>query len=205
MDQAKQILAETASTAGTAPEKALSEALAQIVAFHANPAAAPAAQAAAATLARSSPDHPAAKLVSAMIAAARDPRAARAQFEQLAQSHPDFLLAQRELALLLEETNDDAAAAALLNKLRVALPNDPELAFAQGKIAYRRQDYREAARLLRQAAPAFPKNADLQFYLGMAQFHAKEKAAKETLTAALILKPDAPLAADARKALAELK
>lgn len=131
---------------------------------------------------------------------------ARRQYEAVLKLDPDHLLAQRQLAILLaEKFPEDNAAASLAAKVRAQLPDDPVIAKTLGKIAYRRGNYREAAPLLASAAARMPKNADILYHLGLAEFHLKQRSARNSLNAALALDPAGKLAPEARKALGELK
>jgi tetratricopeptide (TPR) repeat protein len=131
---------------------------------------------------------------------------ARRSYDSLLQQRPELLIAQRQLAILLsEKLPDDQRAEKLAMSLRQDFPDDPALLKVLGKIAYRRGEYREANRLLSNAATRQPGDSDLLYYLGMAQFHTKEAAsAKTSLSRALAMEPNSAMATDARKALAEL-
>ena len=132
--------------------------------------------------------------------------AARTAYEAALQHRPGLLVAQRQLAILLgEKLPDDAKAQQLATALRQDFPEDAALMKVIGKVAYRRGDYREAARQLNAAAARQPNDSDLLYHLGMAQYHIKDQAAKTSLTRAIALEPTAALTADAKKALADLK
>jgi tetratricopeptide (TPR) repeat protein len=131
---------------------------------------------------------------------------ARSAYERALQQRPGMLVAQRQLAILLgEKLPDDARAQQLASALRADMPEDASLMKVLGKIAYRRGEYREAARQLNAAAARESNDADVLYHLGMAQYHIKDQMAKSSLTRALALEPKATLTADAKKALAELK
>jgi tetratricopeptide (TPR) repeat protein len=131
---------------------------------------------------------------------------ARRVYENVLSEYPGLLIAQRQLAILLgEKLPDDAKARQLATALRTDFPDDAALIRILGKIAYRQGDYREAVRLLNSAASRQPNDSDLLYHLGMAQFHAKDQGAKANLSRAMSMEPNGSLAADARKALAELK
>jgi tetratricopeptide (TPR) repeat protein len=130
---------------------------------------------------------------------------ARQNYETVLQAAPDHLLAQRQLALLLcDKLADDKAAGSIATRVRAQAPDDPIALQVLGKIAFRRGDYREAASLLSSAAARLSQNADVLYHLGLAEYHLKQKNARKSLNDALALDPGAKLAADARKALAEL-
>ncbi len=146
-----------------------------------------------------------AQLLSAMLA--EDPRApgpALQKYGALTTAEPEFLLAQRQYAIFAEQVRDDAIAVPLVTRLRQALPNDSLILRAAGRIAYRKKDYPEAIRALRNASRTLSSDAEVLYYLGLAQFHAKDKTARETLNRALALDASSPLAGEARGALSQL-
>lgn len=203
LNQARQMLA-TLPGGAEFPEAAEASLFARILPFHLDPAARGQAESAAASLLKINPRHPAALLASARLQES-SPSAARSQLESLVQKYPDLVIAERALALLLADYKlNDAAAAAQLAKLRISLPNDPQVLKASGEIAYRRQDFREAVRYLTQAASQLPKDGGLFYHLGLAQHKLQDRGAKATLAQALALEASSPLAAEARQALSEL-
>lgn len=135
-----------------------------------------------------------------------DLNGARERYETILKAHPNFLLAQRNLAILLgEKLSDDAKAGQLATALRSEFQDDAQLSKVLGKVAYRRGDFVEAARYLRLASAKLGNDSDTIYHLGMAQYHLKDRSAKSTLTRAVTLEPNGKLTADAKKALAELK
>jgi tetratricopeptide (TPR) repeat protein len=135
----------------------------------------------------------------------KDWTGARARYEEVLKNSPAHIVAQRQLGLLLaEKLNDDQRASELLVTVKSALPGDSEITKTLGKIAYRRADYTEAARLLRDASLKLPKDPDLLYHLGMAQYHLNDPQSKDILARALKLDSNSTMAASARKALEEL-
>jgi tetratricopeptide (TPR) repeat protein len=133
-------------------------------------------------------------------------KGAREAYERVFQRYPLFTPAHKPLALLLSDRlNEQAAAYEQATKARTAFPNDPEVARLLGRLAYQRGEFSRAAQLLLECAPAFPADGELFHLLGIAQFRMKQKESKATLTKALSLAPDSPLAPEARRLLAELK
>ena len=131
---------------------------------------------------------------------------ARGSYQKIIDASPEFLPAQRQLALLLsEDPREDKATSQLLVKIQPHLSDDPALKKAAGKLAFRSGDFRQAARLLGDSKSAFPQDADLLYHLGLAQYHLKDAQAGETLTAALSLEASSRFARDARDALAQLQ
>jgi uncharacterized protein HemY len=147
-----------------------------------------------------------AQLAAAMLAEdPKNPRPALEKYQGLVAAEPDFLLAQKQYAVFAEKSQNDAVASPLITRLRQTMPNDPSLQRAAGRIAYRQKDYREASKVLRSASRAYGSDADLLYHLGLAQFHANEKGAKETLTRALALDAGSPMAAEARGAISKVQ
>jgi putative PEP-CTERM system TPR-repeat lipoprotein len=136
-----------------------------------------------------------------------DVRAAEQNYEKILDHYPDFAPAERRLAVLYAETPGDAPKAFdLASKARDAYPDDKEVAKALGIIVYRKGDYGRAANLLQESASERNSDAELMYYLGMAQYQLKHATeSKQALQLALDLKLNPDLAADARRILAELK
>ncbi len=75
-----------------------------------------------------------------------------------------------------------------------------------GLIVYRQGDYSQAAKLLQESARQKNGDAELMYYLGMAQYHLKNRVQSKTaLQRALDLNLSGTLATDAKRVLAELK
>jgi tetratricopeptide (TPR) repeat protein len=135
----------------------------------------------------------------------RDIPAARARYEEVLKKFPGHIVGQRQLGLLLAENlNDDQRATQLLTAAKAAVPTDAQITKSLGKIAFRRADYTEAARLLREANLKIANDSDLLYHLGLAQYHINDRQSKDVLMRALKLDSNATMAASARKALEEL-
>lgn len=128
-------------------------------------------------------------------------------YNQVLARYPLFTPATRNLGLLyFSHLNDDQKALDLTAKARDAYPQDPDIAKALGVLSYRKGNYPKAAQLLKESALARKNDAELLYYLGMAQYQLKAKAeSKATLQQAVSLNLQAKLAEDARRVLAELK
>jgi predicted Zn-dependent protease len=75
-----------------------------------------------------------------------------------------------------------------------------------GIILYRQKDYARAANILKDSSSQNPKDAELMYYLGMAQFSLNKKPeSKQALQRALDLNLKPDLATEARKTLGVLK
>jgi uncharacterized protein HemY len=120
---------------------------------------------------------------------------------------PDFAPAQKRLALLCaRDPSKLAAAYDLATKARKTLPDDPELAELLGRLSYEKKEYSRAVQLLQESARKQALDADSLFYLGMSQLQSRQKAeAREVLDQALVAGLQEPLAAEAKRALAELQ
>ena len=121
--------------------------------------------------------------------------------------YPDFAPAQKELAILYaKDPKNDATAYPLAVKARAVFPADPEVAKALGMLVYRQGDYSRAASLLRESAGQKIGDAETMYYLGMAQYHLKNRAeSKSALQKALDLNLSGAPATEAKRVLAELK
>jgi len=115
--------------------------------------------------------------------------------------------AQKRLATLYaQEPSTTAAAYDLAAKARKTLPDDPELSELLGRLSYEKKEYPRAIQLLEESARKRPLDADSLFCLGMSQLQGRQKAeAREVLDQALVAGLQDPLAAEAKRALAELQ
>jgi tetratricopeptide (TPR) repeat protein len=120
---------------------------------------------------------------------------------------PDFAPAQKRLAALYaQEPSIVATAYDLAAKARKTLPDDPELAELLGRLSYEKKEYPRAIQLLQESARKRPLDADSLFYLGMSQLQARQKTeARGVLNQALTAGLQDPLAAEAKRALADLQ
>lgn len=163
--------------------------------------------ASAAAVEKSWPGFPFAALATGLLAEnTGDAKGAFQTYETALNRFPSFVPARRQAALLLaEKLGQDGPAGEMASRLRSHTAGDPSLAFALGKSAYRRTEFREAIRLLQEAAPAFKGDASLLFHLGLAQAQQSDRQAKSNLTEAITLAPSHPLAAQARQTLQKLR
>ena len=172
------------------------------------PAQVLAAQSQVGEILKSAPDYVPALMVKAAIAEQKSDLAmAGRTCEDVLNRYPDFAPAQKQLAILYaKDPNNDAKAYPLAVKARAAFPGDPEVAGALGIIVYRQGDYSRAANLLQESARQRNGDAELLYYLGMAQYHLKNRAESKTaLQKALDLNLSGTPAVEAKRILAELK
>ncbi len=136
-----------------------------------------------------------------------DAAAAKQAYEKVLAQYPDFVPAEKRLAILLtEDSSNDKRAYELAMRAREALPGDFELTRALGIIVYRQGDYARAVNLLKESNRDRNGDAQLMYYLGMAQYQLKQLAeSKSTLQRALDMNPPAQLADEARRVLGQLK
>jgi len=129
---------------------------------------------------------------------------ARGAYEAALARYPDFSPARRQLVLLLARTPiDDAKAAELSVKAREAYPDDADLAKAIGIVMFRQGNFPRAASLLQESSRRRTTDAEVMFYLGLAQQQMKDRAASvRSLQRALELNLQPDLAAEARRILA---
>ena len=129
-------------------------------------------------------------------------------YEKVLARFPLFAPATRNLAILcFERLNDDTRAHDLATKARQTFRDDPAIARTLGILAYRKQDYPKAVQFLREAGQKQNDDAEVLYYLGLAQYQLKARAeCKSALQKALALKTIQPKMADeARRVLQELK
>ena len=172
------------------------------------PAQASAAQGQVTEILKAAPGYVPALIVQAVIAEHKpDPAAAEQSYEEVLKQYPDFIPALKKLAILYAQTpatNDKAYALAV--KARKALPADSEVARTLGIIVFRRADFSQAASLLQESARQRTDDAELRYYLGMAQYRLKNRSeSKASLQRALDLNLSGPQAVEARQILTELK
>ena len=131
----------------------------------------------------------------------------RKTLDQVLSLNPLFVPATRDLAILcFDRFPDDPRTADLATKARDSFPDDPNLAKLLGVLAYRRADYSAAAQHLKQSLQTRKNDAELLYYLGMAQYRLKSDAeSRISLERALDLNVTPQLAAEAKRILAELE
>lgn len=136
-----------------------------------------------------------------------DFQTARKTLDHVLTINPLFVPATRDLAILcFDRFPGESKTSELAIKARESFPDDPNLARVLGILAYRREDYSNAARFLKQSLQARGNDAELLYYLGVTQYRLKSLAeSKQSLKRALDLNLAPQLAADAKRILAELK
>jgi tetratricopeptide (TPR) repeat protein len=133
--------------------------------------------------------------------------AARDAYSKVIKTFPSFVPAHKRLAILLSSSPSDSAAAyEHATKAREGLPDDPEVARTLGILSFQRKEYSRAASLLAESSRKRPNDAEVFYYLGVAQSHLKQKnESRLALERALALGTNATFVSDAKRILAELK
>jgi len=202
-----------AGSAATTPGAAFARAnearrFLDMVALSANPAQAVAEKARVEQALKSDPaDVPALMAMATINELTGEASMAAATYEKVLAKYPDFSPAKRQLAIIYAEKPGDLQKAFdLAAKAREAFPEDPEVAKAFGIIVYRQANYSRAVSLLQESAGKRADDAELTYYLGMAQRQlAKNADARKSLVHALELGLKGDHAAEAKRVLAELK
>ena len=155
-----------------------------------------------------SPDYVPALMVSATVAENKS-QASNAEklYKKALEKFPDFSPAKVRLAVLAAakpEFNPNAYQ--LATQARAVYPADAELAKALGILSYRKGDFGRSISLLKESSLARGSDADVFYFLGMAQYQEKEKAAsKQSLVRALELNLNPDFTSEATRVLNELK
>ena len=133
--------------------------------------------------------------------------AARQVYEKILTIYPAFTPVIRQFALLYaSDSKDENKAFDLATKAREAFPQDAELAKTLGLLNYRRAEYSRSTQLLMESSRTLSTDAEVFFYLGMAQNQLKaKKESAEALRQALALNLKVPLADEAKKVLANIR
>jgi len=172
------------------------------------PDLAAAAEAKAQGILQASPTSVPALMVVATAAQKRgDVSAATRNCEQAIAVFPEFLPAIRLLVLLqADQPGAEQKVYELALKAHERLPDDLDITRTLGLVAYRRGDFRSAARFLDTSTQAGAADGRSWFCLGMAQFRLKNlKESKSALLRAQTSNLPADLADELKKTLAQLK
>lgn len=157
------------------------------------------------------PNYIPALMVSALAEEAQGkPERAKTVYETILAGSPSFAPAARNLAILCTQhfPDDDTKAYEMALKAREVYPEDPKVSRALGILVYRRakgrEDFARSAQLLKASAGTLKDDAELMYYLGMAQYQIKDKESRKMLERALALNVEPRLAEQARRAIAEM-
>jgi tetratricopeptide (TPR) repeat protein len=132
---------------------------------------------------------------------------AKQAYEKIIAENPQFAPAQKQLAgVYTDQLGDQQKALGLAKKAREVLTDDAELAKTLGKIAYRQGDFPSAITFLEESSSKRGEDAEVFYFLGMAQYQKKAKEESKTaLDRAMALSPNAAFAPEVKKILAELE
>jgi tetratricopeptide (TPR) repeat protein len=156
----------------------------------------------------SNPDSVPALFVNAIIKAQQgNPMGAERDYENLLAAHPNFALAQKNLAILYAQNLvDPDKAYPVVLKAREAFPDDAQVAKALALVLFQKGDYTRTVSLFNSISDSGNADAEVFYCLGISQFHLKNYVdSKNSLQRALSLNLSGPQATDARETLAELK
>jgi tetratricopeptide (TPR) repeat protein len=196
-------------TAGAAPSQAAdAKKFLTLTVLDGNPKELTAAEGEVQKELKSNPEYvPALMAQAALLAQRGDAKAAIETYNNILRRLPDFAPAQKRLAdLYAQDPSKVAAAYDLAMKARKTLPDDPDLSQLLGRLSYEKKEYPRAIQLLQESARKKQLDADSLFYLGMSQLQARQKSeAQGVLNQALVAGLHEPLAAEAKRALADLQ
>jgi len=132
--------------------------------------------------------------------------AARDAYENLLSVAPNVPLALNNLAVIYSEHLGQLDKADdLARKAKEAVPNEPHIADTLGWILFKKGDYGNALRLLRESAGKLPDLPEVQFHAGMAHYMlGEEEPARLALQKAFDAPSDFPGKDEARQRLALL-
>jgi tetratricopeptide (TPR) repeat protein len=128
-------------------------------------------------------------------------------YQKVLELEPDNAVAKNNLAWIYSEYGGNIDVALhLAEEAKGARPDDPSIADTLAWIYVKKKNFDPAIRLLRTNVSKNPNDAVYKYHLGMAYYYSGDKAdARETLQAALKLKPDSPQAAEEKQILEALK
>ncbi|PYL69607.1 MAG: hypothetical protein DMF28_02675 [Verrucomicrobia bacterium] len=208
VNEARDAMQKVLTTGPDSPQAADAKKFLALTALDENPKELMAAEIEVQKELKSNPDYVPALMAQAALYAQRDQvKPATEMYGDILRRLPDFAPAQKRLAALdVQDPSTVTAAYDLATKARKTLPDDPELSELLGRLSYEKKEYPRAIQLLQESARKRPLNANSLFYLGMSQLEARQKTeAREVLDQALVAGLQEPLAAEAKRALAELQ
>jgi tetratricopeptide (TPR) repeat protein len=138
--------------------------------------------------------------------AMKDYPKARDAYEKSISINPNFVPALNNLSYLYSERlNDLDKAYPLAKKASDLAPGDPASEDTLGWIIYKKDDYARARALLEDSAGKMPKEAEVQYHVGMARYMmGDEEPARQALQQAAASTADFPGKAEASRRLATL-
>ena len=208
VNEARDVMQKALTASPDFPEAADARKLLALTALDENPKELMAAEIEVQKELKSNSEYVPALMAEAALLAQRDQiKPATEMYNDILRRLPDFAPAQKRLATLYaQDPSAVAAAYDLATKARKTLPDDPELSELLGQLSYEKKEYPRAIQLLQESARKRPLSANSLFYLGMSEAQARQKAeARGVLDQALAAGLQEPLAAEAKRALADLQ
>jgi predicted Zn-dependent protease len=153
---------------------------------------------------KSHPDDPSSYMALASIyLLQKRPKDAMQQYREVLKRSVDDVVAENNLAWLIAENGGNIdEALALAQKSKEKAPNNPGIASTLGWIYLKKNNVNLALGEFQQAVREDPKNQEILYHLGVAQFRSgKLEDARRTLTAALTGNPSYSGVNDARRIL----
>jgi tetratricopeptide (TPR) repeat protein len=131
---------------------------------------------------------------------------AQGHYQDSLNINPRFAPAANNLAwILVEQGGNLDAALSYAQTAREQKPDDPHIADTLGWIYYKKNAYLLAVNLLKESAEKLPKEPEVQYHYGMAQYkNGDATGAKKTLQASLKLSQNYSGSEEAKKTLAGL-
>jgi uncharacterized protein HemY len=142
----------------------------------------------------------------ALVAQRGDSKSAEGLYTTILRRLPDFAPAQKGLAAIYADTPANRGMAySMALKARTTLSDDPDLARTLGVLSYHQKDFGNAIQFFKESAKKRPLDAKDLYYLGLAHSQTIDKSeAVDVLRRALEAGLQEPMAADAKRVLAEL-
>lgn len=187
------------------PRAAQARGMSSMIALAAGPAQAAAAMGTIEERLRQAPgDVPALMALAAAQEYKSDAASAERSYDKVLSRYPGFSPAKRQLTLLYAKSRHlGSKAVEIATQARAAFPDDPVVAKAAGIINFRQGNYDRALPLLQDGARRLPADAEVMYYLGMAQYHLKNSGESvRSLERALQLGLSPDLAGEAKRILA---
>ncbi|MGI8602946.1 MAG: tetratricopeptide repeat protein [Verrucomicrobiales bacterium] len=136
-----------------------------------------------------------------------DVKSAIRTYSEILKRFPDFAPAQKQLAsLYLDDPDQVEKAHELALEARKALPDDPDVSEILAIDSFKRREVPHALQLFQEASGKRPLGARGLYYLGLCHYQSKDTAqSRDALTRAIAAGLNEPLAAEARRLLADIE
>ncbi len=208
VSEAKTAMSSALQLGLAAPQSDEAKRFVDLITLVANPTQAITMESKASNALKANPDYAPALVVMAAIAEQKnDLIAAEQNYEKVLDYYPDFAPAQKKLTILYASDGKNLEKAyTLAIKARTVYPNDSELSKALAIIVFKQGDYARAANLLKASSQERNNDAEVFYYLGMAQYNLKKTVeSKQNLQQAIKLNLPSKFTEEAKRILTELK